>query len=56
MFNLNEKLGEYICVHCKNDFWKIPLFKPNECYTAYEHFIVKKPQLKKINVKRTYQT
>ncbi|KKK80231.1 hypothetical protein LCGC14_2825560 [marine sediment metagenome] len=52
MFNLWPELGKYICIHCKNDFKKIPLSKNNECRTAYKHYIVEKSKLKKIEIKR----
>jgi len=51
--NFDDKLGKYICIHCGKEFFKIPLpSKGNECPMAYEHFIVKKSQLKRIKVER----
>ena len=51
-FNLNNKLGKYMCIHCKDDFDKIPEIKNNECITSYKHCIVKKDKLKKIIIER----
>jgi len=47
-YNLNEKLGKYICIHCKTNFDKLPIIKHNECPTGYYHNIVKKKKLEKI--------
>jgi len=51
-FNLDSKLGKYICIHCKTDFKVIPPFKQNECQSGYQHYIVSKDKLKKIIEKR----
>ena len=51
-FNFDNKLGKYICIHCKEDFDELPKFKQNECRTSYEHFIVLKDKLKKIQTER----
>jgi DNA-directed RNA polymerase subunit RPC12/RpoP len=51
-FNFNNNLGKYICIHCKQDFDKLPKIKQNECPTSYEHFIVSKNKLKKIQEER----
>ena len=51
-FNLNDKFGKYICIHCKKNYIEIPQWKNNECFRAYSHFIVKKSRLKTIKIKR----
>ena len=51
-FNFDNKLGKYICIHCKEDFKKIPKYRKNECRCSYFHYIVEKDKLKKIIIKR----
>jgi len=32
---------KYLCIHCKQEFDKIPLERPNECRCGYTHDIIK---------------
>ena len=52
-FNFDDKLGKYMCIHCKKDFKTVPKFKHNECMQGYQHYIVEKSKLKKIIIERT---
>ena len=51
-FNLDNRFGKYICIHCKEDFIEIPVERLNECSTGIQHYIVRKDKLKKILIKR----
>ena len=47
---MNKK--QYICIHCKQEFCKVPPVELNECRYGIKHFIVKKTDLEKIKIKR----
>jgi hypothetical protein len=51
-YNLNNKLGKYICIHCKEEFDEVPKEKINECRYGIQHSIVSKNKLTKIIEKR----
>lgn len=48
-FNIMKR---FLCIHCKEDFDKLPKERPNECRSGYTHLFVRKTHIEQIMKKR----